>query len=335
MLYHEPHPSPAPPETAVSVPAVRIEHLSHSYPPSRKEKEPRKAVDDLSLSIHRGEIFCLLGPNGSGKSTLFKILSTLMEPTSGTVSILGKMLSEHRDTLRREIGVVFQHPSLDKKLTVRENLLHQGHLYNLRGERLASAIREMLQNVGISDRSHDLVENLSGGMQRRVELAKALLHRPQLLVLDEPSAGLDPGARREFGEYLQKLRGAEGMTAILTTHILDEADRCDRIAIMDRGRLVGLGTPAELKDEIGGDVIALTSSDGPELSRLVRQNFGISGTIIENTLHLECEDGHEFIPQLVHAFPHLIGSITLSKPTLEDVFLHKTGHLFSAEESQA
>jgi len=332
LLYQEPHLSAAKPEAADQVAAVQIEHLSHSYPPTRKQKKPRIAVDNLSLSVGRGEIFCLLGPNGSGKSTLFKILSTLMEPSSGSVSILGWDLATHRHELRKLIGVAFQHPSLDKKLTVRENLHHQGHLYNLRGERLAGAIRDMLQNVGIGDRSQDLVENLSGGMQRRVELAKALLHRPQLLVLDEPSTGLDPGARREFGEYLQKLRRSEGMTAILTTHILDEADRCDRIAIMDRGRLVGMGTPAELKAEIGGDVLSLTSDDASELSRLIQSKFGISTTIIEDTLHMERENGHEFIPQLVHAFPRLIGSITLSKPTLEDVFLRKTGHTFSAEE---
>jgi ABC-2 type transport system ATP-binding protein len=308
--------------------AVRVEHLSHSYPPARRQDEPNRALNNIQFTIDEGDIFCLLGPNGSGKSTLFKILSTLIIPTAGTVSVFGLDLLGQKNEIRQRIGVVFQHPSLDKKLRAAENLLHHGHLYNMRGSTLSSAIHEMLAKVGISDRADDLVENLSGGMQRRVELAKSLLHHPRLLILDEPSTGLDPGARKEFGEYLHELRTKEGVTILLTTHILDEADRCERIAIVDQGKLVAIGTPNALKQEIGGDVISVASKTPADLCSAIKAKFGGTPAVIGTSVRIEQTNGHEFIPQLVHAFPGQIDAITLSKPTLEDVFIHKTGHTF-------
>lgn len=307
---------------------VFIEHLTHTYPATRKRKQERVALKDLSLTIHRGEIFCLLGPNGSGKSTLFRILSTLITPTAGTVRILGRDINEQLIDLRRSLGIVFQNPSLDKKLTVKENLLHQGHLYNLRGEQLQHRITETLTQVGVLDRSNDLVESLSGGLQRRVELAKSLLHHPSLLLLDEPSTGLDPGARRDFTQYLHDLRDSSEATVLLTTHILDEAERCDRLAILDEGVLVALGSPKELKQEIGGDIIALTSKEPQALSLAIQKRFGITPQVIDQTVRMERHHGHEYIPQLVEAFPGQIETVTLSKPTLEDVFIQKTGHRF-------
>lgn len=307
---------------------VDIQNLSHSYPPTRKQSEPRQALINVSLQIHEAEIFCLLGPNGSGKSTLFKILSTLIKPTDGSVNILSYDLARQSDDVRRQIGVVFQHPSLDIKLTARENLLHQGHLYGLRGTELSQRISDMLARVGLTERTNDLIEHLSGGNQRRVELAKGLLHHPKLMILDEPSTGVDPGARRDFMNYLKELRDKNGITIILTTHILEEADACDRIAILDKGILVALGTPQELKHEIGGDVITMTSSEPQKLSDEIKAHFHASSTIIDNIVHLERRNGSEFIPVLVHAFPDLIDSVTLSKPSLEDVFIHKTGHRF-------
>ncbi len=307
---------------------VTVNNLAHSYAPSRGQKDPRSALKNLNFCVHEGELFCLLGPNGSGKSTLFRILSTLLTPTSGQVSLMGLDVWNDRQSIRRQIGVVFQNPSLDRKLTPGENLRHQGHLYNLRGAILEERIRATLSEAGVLDRRHDLVEELSGGTQRRVELAKALLHRPRLLILDEPSTGLDPGARRAFGEFLLELRKDEGVTILLTTHILDEADRCDRIAILDEGELVALGTPRDLKRDIGGDIIAVTSDEPRELRDMIEQSFGGSPTVVDQTIRIERANGHEFIPRLVQSFPGRIASVTVSKPTLEDVFIHKTGHRF-------
>jgi ABC-2 type transport system ATP-binding protein len=307
---------------------VVVDHLSHSYPASRRQKEPRTALNDMNFKIRQGEIFSLLGPNGSGKSTLFRILSTVLTPTSGSVNMFNLDLRSKRDAIRHLIGIVFQNPSLDKKLTAKENLLHQGHLYNIRGKKLQDRIKEMLAKVGILDRADDIVEHLSGGMQRRVELAKALLHTPRLLILDEPSTGLDPGARKDFNDYLQELRTKEGVTILLTTHILDEAERCDRLAILDEGTLVAMGTPSELKQEIGGDVITVTSTEPANLCEEIKKNFKNAPRLVDGTIRIEQRNGHEFIPQLVQAFPNQIDSITISKPTLEDVFIHKTGHRF-------
>ena len=314
-------------------PVVVIEDLSFSYPGSRKRKEPRQALRNISLSVDKGEIFCLLGPNGSGKSTLFQILSTFRGIQEGNVSILGYALPKETSSIRSNIGVVFQNPSLDKKLTARENLLHQGHLYGLRGAALEHRIEQVLQEVGIADRAHELIETLSGGMQRRVELAKSLLHKPALLLLDEPSTGLDPGARKEFGNYLKSLRETEGVTVLLTTHILDEAEHCDKIAIFDKGNLVALGTPSALKREIGGDVITVETKDSKNLNKRILATLKVQSQVVDGSVRIERANGHEFIPQIVQAFPGEIESITLSKPTLEDVFIDKTGHKFETEDA--
>jgi ABC-2 type transport system ATP-binding protein len=310
---------------------VEINSLSHSYPPVHKQKEPRVALKDISLSVKEGEIFCLLGPNGSGKSTLFKILSTLIPVQSGSVNMFGLNLAQHEREIRKKIGVVFQSPSVDKALTARENLLHQGHLYGLSGAHLRSRIDETLKQVGILDRAHDLVSSLSGGIQRRVELAKSLLHSPPVLLLDEPSTGLDPGARREFEATLHHLRDQFGVTILLTTHILDESENCNRLAIFDEGKLVSMGSPAELTGEIGGDVIAVSSSDPARLAQEIKQAFGDESQVVDSVIRVERKNGAEFIPQLAQRFPGLIQSIMLSKPTLEDVFIRKTGHKFWTE----
>jgi ABC-2 type transport system ATP-binding protein len=308
---------------------VDIRSLSFSYPPARKQSAPRVALDAVSFSIAQGELFCLLGPNGSGKSTLFRLLSTLLEPPAACVTIFGDDLRDRPAQVRRSIGIVFQNASLDKKLTVRENLRHQGHLYNLRGASLESRITELLERVRLLDRQDDLVEELSGGMQRRVELAKGLLHRPRLLLLDEPSTGLDPGARIEFDAYLEEIRASEGVTILLTTHILDEAERADRLAILDQGRLVALGTPGSMRDEIGADILTISSAAPEELARDIASAFSpVAATVIDGAVRVERPNGHEFIPALVTKFPGRITAVTYAKPTLEDVFIHKTGHRF-------
>lgn len=326
--------------------AVEVDKLSHSYARARRRTRlpgrplrPQSdastlALKEVSFDVNRGEMFCVLGPNGSGKSTLFRILSTLMRTTSGTVRMFGVDLSLHLLESRRSIGVVFQKPSLDQKLTAKENLTCQGHLYGLRGPALEARIAEVLARLAISDRADDLIEALSGGMQRRVELAKALLHEPRLLILDEPSTGLDPGARKDFDGYLKDLCDREKVTVLLTTHILAEAELCDRIGILDRGSLVALGSPFDLKREIGGDVISITTPETEAVSRLIRDSFGGAPQVIGRTVRIERPNGHEFVPQLVRAFPGRIDSVTCSKPTLEDVFIQKTGHRFWDSEEQ-
>jgi ABC-2 type transport system ATP-binding protein len=328
--------------------AVEVEHLTHTYANPRRSAglgfrkksltdgpgHAAAAINDLSFTVGRGEMFCLLGPNGSGKSTLFRILCTLLRQTSGDVRLFGLDLGESLARARRSIGVVFQHPSLDQKLTARENLACQGNLYGLKGALLGKRIEEMLRRVGMAERASDPVEQLSGGMQRRVELAKALLHEPRLLILDEPSTGLDPGARKDFDAYLRELSSRDKVTVLLTTHILDEAELCDRIAILDRGSLVALGTPSALKQEIGGDVISITTPETEAVGRLIRDSFGGEPQVFGSTIRIERANGHEFIPQLVRSFPGRIDAITYSKPTLEDVFIHTTGHTFWAAEEE-
>jgi ABC-2 type transport system ATP-binding protein len=285
-------------------------------------------LDGVSLAIERGEIFGLLGPNGSGKTTLFRILSTLVRPKSGSAQIFGNDVQREAHGARRLMGVVFQRPSVDGKLTVAENLHHHGRLYGIPRRELADRSQAMMRRLGLVDRAADRVDTLSGGLQRRVELAKALLHRPELLVLDEPSTGLDPAARREFLRYLEELRSEDGVTVVLTTHYLEEAERCDRVGILHRGRLIGLGQPDELKASVGGDVVVIHAKDADQLQSQIRSRFGCEVAIVDGTLRTERPRGHEFIRELVDAFPSEVKSVTFGKPTLEDVFVHLTGDRF-------
>jgi ABC-2 type transport system ATP-binding protein len=300
-------------------PAIAVEKLTFRY-------GDRTALDGVTFSVSSGAIFGLLGPNGGGKTTLFQILSTVRAPASGTARIFGVDVARQPHEVRRRIGVVFQAASLDRKLTAAENLRHQGHLYGLSGRRLRERLQELLDRVGLSGRAGDRVETLSGGMQRRLEVAKGLLHKPSLLLLDEPSTGLDPGGRRDLWQYLSHLRDAGGVTILITTHLLEEAERCDRLGILDRGRLICEGTPDELKKQIGGDVIILGVRDPEAVKRQVEERFALPATTMNGTVRIERERGHEFIAQLVEAFPSQIDSVTVSKPTLEDVFIRQTGH---------
>ena len=294
----------------------------------------RTALNTISFEVHPAELFGLLGPNGSGKTTLFRILSTLMLPTSGTATIAGIDAIREPGALRRKIGVVFQAQSVDPKLTARENLWHQGHLYGLHGGQLKARIDEILMRVGLLDRANDRVETFSGGMQRRIELAKGLLHHPEVLLLDEPTTGLDPGARRDLWQYLAMLRDQEHVSIIVTTHLMEEAERCDRLAILNEGNLVALGTPDALTREIGGDVILLEARDPQALAGHIHDHFHLDAVVLDNRVRLEIENGHRFVPEVVEAFPGEIQSLSVSKPTLEDVFIHRTGHKFWTEESE-
>jgi len=321
-LSEHPHIAPAPAELAPIV----LEAVTHSY-------GARTALDHLSFAVRPGEICGLLGPNGSGKTTLFRILSTLMVPSRGRATIAGFDVATRPTQVRQQIGVVFQARSVDIKLTVAENLKHQGHLYGLSGALLRKRINEVLSRVGLLDRATDIVETLSGGMQRRVELAKGLIHSPSILLLDEPTTGLDPGARRDLWQYLRTLRDEDGVSILVTTHLMEEAEHCDRLAILNEGKLVALGSPFELKSEIGGDVVLFeTASESAAQALAIRlgQRFSLEQTpvVLGQTVRLELQQGHRFITEAVEAFPGEIESVSVSKPSLEDVFIQRTGHRF-------
>ncbi|MEX2122159.1 MAG: ATP-binding cassette domain-containing protein [Pirellulales bacterium] len=308
-------------------PAIQISGLSHHY-------GPRLALDGLDLVVEPAEIFGLLGPNGSGKTTLFRLLSTLIPIQQGSVSILGFDVSRQTAAVRKLLGVVFQAPSLDKKLTVDENLLHQGRLYGLRGAGLRRRRNEMLARLGLADRRGDLVETLSGGLRRRVELAKGLLHQPRLLLLDEPSTGLDPGARGDLWQYLRQVRDEDQVTVVLTTHLLEEADKADRLAIFNTGRLVALDTPDRLRAQVGGDSLSITTDGPAELAADIARQFDLPVAVVDGSVRLEQPDAHQLVPRLVQAFPDRIQSIVLGKPTLEDVFIARTGHRFHHDPAE-
>ncbi len=300
-------------------PAIRIEGLRHHY-------GTREALAGISLQVERGEIFGLLGPNGGGKTTLFRILCTLMPLTIGKVQMLEHDLAREAHQIRSHLGVVFQHPSVDDKLTVFENLWHHGHLYGLKGKGLRERAQVVLRRLGLHERRDDMVHTLSGGLQRRVELAKAFLHEPALLLLDEPSTGLDPGARLDFTAYLEHLRDQDGVSILLTTHILEEAERCDRVGILHEGHLVAVGTPDELKARVGGDVVVVHSGNPTALQAQIRQRFDCEPVVVDGNVRVEIEHGHAFVRDVVEAFAADIQAVTFGKPTLEDVFIHLTGH---------
>jgi ABC-2 type transport system ATP-binding protein len=311
----------------VTDPALRIAGLSYDY-------GGRRALDEVSFEVARGEVFGLLGPNGSGKTTLFKLLSTLVRPARGRAEILGCDLLDEPAAVRRRLGVVFQRPSVDAKLTVAENLRHHGRLYGMGGAALRRRAAELLERFGIADRAGDRVETLSGGLQRRVELAKGLLPKPEVLLLDEPATGLDPAARRDFTRHVEELRDQEGMTVVLTTHYLEEAERCDRVGILHQGRLVSVGDPDELKAAVGGDVVVIQAQEAEALRQRIVERFGGEVALVDGTLRTERPRGHEFIRDLVEVFPDQVKSVSFGKPTLEDVFVHLTGQRFwSAKEN--
>ncbi len=308
--------------------AVVARGLGFSYPGTHR-RPGRRALDGVDFSIEEGVIYGFLGPNGSGKSTLFRVLATLLEPQEGSVSILGKQLPAAARRLRRQLGVVFQSPSLDPHLTVRENLITQGRLYGL-GRGLRDRVDRRLESFGLGDRSADRVRTLSGGLARRTEIAKALIHGPRLLLLDEPSSGLDPGARLELWQQLETLRNA-GVTVLLTTHFIEEADRCDRLALIDGGRVVAEGVPQELKQSIGGEVVTLTARDPHDLAGDLQALMGISATVRGEQVCFEYHGAADLLGRIAEALPGRIDSMSVASPTLEDAFMARTGHGLTEE----
>jgi ABC-2 type transport system ATP-binding protein len=295
----------------------------------------RPALSDVSLQIERGEIFAVLGPNGGGKTTLFRLLSTLIPLQKGSVNMLGHDLAKEASAIRQAIGVVFQAPSLDRKLTVAENIRLQATLYGLSRRETTVRLDELLDNFNLRDRAQELTELLSGGLRRRVELAKGLIHRPPILLLDEPSTGLDPAARGDLWQYLRHLNQTQGTTIVLTTHYLDEADGASRIAILNEGQLAALGAPEKLKAELGGDTITIETNAAERLAAEIQQRLALKAQVVAGTVRLEVQDGHAWIARIVESFPGQILAIRLGKPTLEDVFIARTGHRFWHERQES
>ncbi|MFQ5504261.1 MAG: ATP-binding cassette domain-containing protein [Planctomycetota bacterium] len=295
----------------------------------------RRALDAVDLAIEEGEIFALLGPNGGGKSTLFRILSTLLRPTEGSAEVFGHDVLSDEDAVRGRIGVAFQSASLDRNLTVFENLACQGNLYGLGGAGLRNRIDALLERFKLGERRSDRVGTLSGGLARRVELAKAMIHEPSLLLLDEPSTGLDPGSRRELWQSLVELRARDNVTVLMTTHILEEADGCDRVGILHLGKLIAVGTPGALKSSIQGGVITIETGEGETLLAEIQARFGVAAKLVDSSIRIEKEDAHDLAHELASRFQGRIDSITVGRPTLEDVFLELTGYRFYDAEAGA
>lgn len=285
----------------------------------------RVALDGVSLAVNKGEIFGLLGPNGGGKTTLFRILGTLLPPSGGSARVCGHDVVAAAASVRASIGVVFQSPSLDPQLTVAENLRYGGNLYGLRGPELEQRWRETAGALRVEDRARDLVKNLSGGLQRRVEIAKSLLPRPRVLLLDEPSTGLDPVARIDLWAVLEQLRSRFGITVVLTTHLMDEAERCGRVAILHRGKMLACDTPDALRATVGADVLTLACRRPDIMAEQLQAKFGWTAVVRDDAVHVEIPKAHAEVARIVEAFPGEVLSVTAGRPTLEDVFVRLTG----------
>ena len=310
---------------------VEIDDLRRSF-------GARRALDGVSFSVTEGEIFGLLGPNGGGKTTLFRVLCTLLAPSGGSARVCGHDTVAEPAAVRSSIGVVFQSPSLDPQLTVAENLRYGGNLYGLRGHDLEERWQELAVALRVEDRADEPVKNLSGGLQRRVEIAKSLLPRPHVLLLDEPSTGLDPSARIDLWAILERLRGEFGITTVLTTHLLEEAERCGRVGILHRGKLVACDSPAALCADIGADVLTLICRTPDIVAERLQSEFGWTAAVNGDAVRLELPEAHAEVARIVEAFPGEVRSVTAGRPTLEDVFLRLTGERldgpFFAEEKK-
>ncbi|PZS39690.1 MAG: ABC transporter ATP-binding protein [Pseudonocardiales bacterium] len=299
-------------------PAIRVRGLVKRY----KEVE---AVRGIDLDVAAGETFGFLGPNGAGKSTTIKILCTLADASSGTAQVAGFDVATQRDAVRRHIGLVFQEPTLDTYLTGEQNLRFHGELYGVDRSTAAARREEVLRMVGLWQRRRDAVQTYSGGMRRRLEIARGLLHSPAVLFLDEPTIGLDPQTRASIWEYLRELHRREEITVFVTTHYMDEAEHCDRVAIMNEGRIVALDTPDRLKAAVGKDRVQITTEDDEAAIAALREHFGLQAAVHEGVVSMAVADGAAFVPRLFGGLGVPIRSVTVSRPSLDDVFLAHTG----------
>jgi ABC-2 type transport system ATP-binding protein len=292
-----------------------------------------EAVRGIDLEVRHGEIFGFLGPNGAGKSTTISILCTLLTPSAGTARVAGIDVVHDPARVRQRIGLVFQDPSLDDVLTGRENLEFHAWIYSVPAIERGKRIDEMLALLQLTDRAGSQVKTYSGGMKRRLEIARGMLHQPQILFLDEPTLGLDPQTRQSIWTHLNELRDRKGITIFMTTHYMDEAEFCDRIAIIDRGKIVALGTPDELKAMVGGDVVTITSSKSDAAAAEIEKELGVTPVRDNGSLRMEVPDAKVFVPRLVRELKSPVDTVTLRRPSLDDVFLKLTGHAIRDEEA--
>lgn len=307
---------------------IDVRHLRRVF---QTKKGPVTAVDDVSFAVDRGEIFGFLGPNGAGKTTTIGMLCTLLRPTSGTAILNGYDIVTQPHFVRKSIGLVFQDPSLDERLTARENLEFHARLYSVPLDVARGRMNRMLEMVELVSRQDDLVKNFSGGMKRRLEIARGLIHHPRILFLDEPTLGLDPQTRCLIWDYIHELQETEEITIFLTTHYMEEAEHCRRIAIIDYGTLVALDTPLGLKKTAGGDRIAVTTHQIDQAMAYLAARGLSPVKVRERELSFEVPNGEEFLPAFVRQAPFDVTSVNLTRPTLEDVFLRKTGRHLRSE----
>jgi ABC-2 type transport system ATP-binding protein len=309
-------------------PAISVSELTKKY-------GEIEAVAGIDFEVAAGETFGFLGPNGAGKSTTIKILCTLVDPTSGTARVAGHDVVRERDTVRRNIGLVFQDTTLDSYLTGEQNLRFHADLYGVPKAAFAPRLRQVLEMVGLWDRRGGVVATYSGGMKRRLEIARGLLHAPRVLFLDEPTVGLDPQTRVSIWEYINELKQREDITIFLTTHYMDEAENCDRIAIIDHGKIVALDTPAALKASIGKDRVQISTADDEAAMSALTDAFGIDSAVREGLVTFSVESGEHFVPQLFARMPVAIQSVSVSRPSLDDVFMSYTGRTIRDAEATA
>jgi ABC-2 type transport system ATP-binding protein len=284
-----------------------------------------EAVQGVNFHVDEGEVFGFLGPNGAGKTTTINMLCTLLRPTSGRAAVNGFDIVRQRSAVRRSIGLVFQQATVDESLSATQNLRFHAFAYGVPADVREQRIHELLALVELWERRGGSVRTYSGGMTRRLEIARGLLHRPRILFLDEPTLGLDPQTRRRIWDYLAELRARERLTIFLTTHYMDEAEHCDRIAVIDHGRIVALDTPNGLKSALGGDLITITTADGQVAASELRQRYGLAPVVADRTVSFHVPAGEAFLPDFVRSFGPPLESISLRRPTLDDVFLHLTG----------
>jgi ABC-2 type transport system ATP-binding protein len=334
--------------TSSDTQAICVRSLSHTYKPIKQRRSSRKhappvhdaALDQVDLDVLPGEVFALLGPNGSGKSTLLRILATVLSPrdNQGTATIFGSDITADAKAVRQHLGVVFQNPALDLKLSAYENLAVHAKLYGLSGGTFADTIKQALDQLGLADRMHDHVESFSGGMRRRVEIAKALLTQPRLLLMDEASAGLDIAIQRDIWSDLRRLVADTGLTVLLTTHLMDEADQADRVAVMAKGKVVAVDSPDALVAKVGGQVLEITPATGtsPEqlrdhLKNLLGTRLGsVAPTVSHGRVHIEHTDAASVIAELSDALGDDAIGFRLGRPTLADAYLKLTGQTLDA-----
>ncbi|HEV3228654.1 MAG TPA: ATP-binding cassette domain-containing protein [Solirubrobacteraceae bacterium] len=327
-------PRSASPQTTVELaagrpdggPAVSVEGLRKSY-------DEIEAVRGIDFEVASGETFGFLGPNGAGKTTTINILCTLVEPTAGTARVAGHDVLSERRAVRRNIGLVFQETTLDNYLTAEENLRFHAELYAVPKDQTGERMRTVLDMVGLWERRASLVSTYSGGMRRRLEIARGLLHSPRVLFLDEPTVGLDPQTRASIWGYINDLKGREDITIFLTTHYMDEAENCDRIAIMDSGRIVVLDTPEALKAGVGKDRVQIQTADDQAAIAALRERFGLEAAVHDGAVTIAVPDGEEFVPRLFAELGVPIRAVRVARPTLDDVFLAHTGATIRDAES--